>query len=419
VNGSAGTPGLPPESLDEALQRLRAERDSISAALLDLESHHAHRLLKGAELAGETLRRWAATRDRIRLLWELFDLYRQTLTRVERFHARRPRPGTPEFAELTHLLTGPAVELTGEEIPLANRSLLGPARSSERLTLDELVARMNRTFAGVTEVIAAVDAAWSALLPRLSQVEEYERKAAGLLGSLQPAEADASRLDKMRRNLADLRVAVLSDPLSLVARSNVETDRFDRIERDLSVLCEELAVAVRIRDEGGAGQSGELGVVVEQVAAAQTEARRARERVLLRIDVPGLPDIPDLAGPLRERLAALAELRRQHRWIDLARRTAGLERAASDALDQLSTAMSTITAPLEHRDELRGRLEAYGAKAVRLGYAEDAELCRLHERAHDLLWRAPCDLRQATMAVKTYQQAVGRRQRRGRELGAP
>lgn len=416
MTGGTSKPPLSWERVEQALQRLHAEQDTISTALLDLENHHGHQLLDGAELTGATGRRWAETQGRIRSLWQMFDLYRRTLARVEELHDRRPRPGHPGLAELTRLITGAAVELTGEEIPLQDRSLLGPARSSEWLTLDELVTRMNGIYAEITEVVAAADAAWSELLPRLSCSAEVMREVEELLRSLEPVGAGQDRAARIGQELAEVRAAVLTDPLSLVGDGAVDTTAIDQLDTDLAAFRDELTAAGEIQREF-AGQVRDIGRVLERVEAAQTEAVQARERVLTRIDAPTLPSIRNLAGPLRDRLVSLGELHRQGRWLDLAKRTAGLRRSAADALDQISATLGAITAPLHRRDELRGRLEAYGAKAAQLGYGEDSNLARLHQQAHDLLWRAPCDLRQATMAVKTYQQAVGLLQRQGRELG--
>jgi hypothetical protein len=58
------------------------------------------------------------------------------------------------------------------------------------------------------------------------------------------------------------------------------------------------------------------------------------------------------------------------------------------------------------REELRGLLGAYKAKAARLGAAEDGVLAQRYDRARDLLWTAPCDLAAAADAVSGYQQAV-------------
>ena len=61
---------------------------------------------------------------------------------------------------------------------------------------------------------------------------------------------------------------------------------------------------------------------------------------------------------------------------------------------------------LDRRAELRGLLDAYQAKAARLGAAEDTELGKLYAQAHDLLWTAPCDLAAAAAAVTSYQEAI-------------
>jgi hypothetical protein len=68
--------------------------------------------------------------------------------------------------------------------------------------------------------------------------------------------------------------------------------------------------------------------------------------------------------------------------------------------------VANLTGLLERRTELRGRLEAYRAKATKLGHAEDAALSVLHRAAHDVLFTAPCDLAEATRAVGRYQRAV-------------
>jgi hypothetical protein len=61
---------------------------------------------------------------------------------------------------------------------------------------------------------------------------------------------------------------------------------------------------------------------------------------------------------------------------------------------------------LSRRDELRGLLDAYKAKAGRLGAAEDPDLAARYYQAHELLWTAPCDLNAAADAVSHFQQAV-------------
>jgi hypothetical protein len=65
-----------------------------------------------------------------------------------------------------------------------------------------------------------------------------------------------------------------------------------------------------------------------------------------------------------------------------------------------------VAALVARRDELRGLLGAYKAKAARLGAAENEDLAARYDQARELLWTAPCDLAAATAAVTGYQQAI-------------
>jgi hypothetical protein len=67
---------------------------------------------------------------------------------------------------------------------------------------------------------------------------------------------------------------------------------------------------------------------------------------------------------------------------------------------------AAATDALDKREELRGLLRAYKAKAARLGAAEDPDLAARHDEAHGLLWTAPCDLAAAEAAVLAYQRAI-------------
>jgi hypothetical protein len=61
---------------------------------------------------------------------------------------------------------------------------------------------------------------------------------------------------------------------------------------------------------------------------------------------------------------------------------------------------------LAARNELRGRLDVYRAKALSRGLAEDATLDPLGERARAALYIAPCDLDAARAALHEYQDAL-------------
>ncbi|WP_034483508.1 hypothetical protein [Actinomadura oligospora] len=392
------------EEADEALARLRDERDRISAGLLDLDGHPGRRMLDGAAMSGVSAELQARVADRMARLWLLFDRYRGALAAAEELRARHARPKTPELTELTRLLDGRAVELEPEHVPLEKRGLLG-GPGPERLTLQATVRRMTGLYDEVTRDVAAVDAAWSALLPALEAAETRHREAAALAAAL---EASLAEVDGLGREVAEAGRVVRSDPLSLAGKSGPDTSALTALAHRLGEVAARLREAMRLR-EGYAGRLANAESLISEVRRAHEAALRAYAEALEKIASPGLSEPSDLAGSLADRLAALRSLPATGRWDELAERLADLERAAADARARKQRERDLAAGLLERREELRGRLAAYRVKAARLGLAEDAELLRIHERARELLWTSPCDLRAATVALSGYQQAVNSR----------
>jgi hypothetical protein len=390
------------EGVDHALAQRRDERDRISAALLDLENQQGYQLLEGAALSGPTRGRWEEAQAQVTALWQVFDAYARVLDEAEQLRRRSTRPGQGVLAELTRLLGGESVELAKGEIPLEQRTLLDPP--AERLSLDAAVDRMKSAYDRAREAIAPVDDAWTALLPALGEAEDAWRAVHALSQALE--EDSDPALDRIGRELAEARGVICADPLSLVrADGQADTQRLEAIRAELAERRSGLEEADRLRG-GHDERIQRIEAILGQVEETTAKARQARDVVLVKIVSPGLPDIHDPAPALRERLAALGTLRGQGRWAALAARVDELETAAAAALDQARGTLHTIEGLLDRRAELRGRLEAYTAKAARLGHAEDAELVRLQEQAKSMLWAAPCDLRQATVVLAAYQHAV-------------
>src|SRR5262249_24968239 len=157
---------------------------------------------------------------------------------------------------------------------------------------------------------------------------------------------------------------------------------FDGVDAALGALRSRLEEAVRVRAEYDV-RLRRIEETIGLIRTAEDEALRVRERVLAKIASPMLPDLPESSAALADRLAALGAV--QGRWTDLAERVTQLEEAAASALEQTRTTVRTIAGVLERRNELRGRLDAYRAKAGRLGGSEDPVLTDLYQRAHDLL----------------------------------
>lgn len=393
------------EGVDHALRQLRADAERISAALLDLDSHAGSQLLKGARLTGETWRRWDETQRKVATLWRLFDAYTSVLDEATALRDSTNRPDVDVLLTLTAMLTGPSVDLPDGEVPLDQRTLLGPER--KRVTLDEAVQLMSDEYEAAAAVVVAADNAWTALLLPLDDVEEGWRDAARVAHELDGVRHP--ELDRIGRELTAFGRIVRTDPLSLVSGSGSEakadTSRLEALSKALEAFRAELAGAVAARD-GHTALVDRLTGAIDEVAEAEREARESRETALLKIDSPGLPDPVEPSAGLRDRLAALAALCAEGRWRELAARSADLERAVATALDRVRADRDLAAGLLDRRAELRGRLQAYQAKAGRLGLAEDARISGLHDRARDLLWTAPCDLRAATAALAEYQRAI-------------
>ncbi|QKG26064.1 hypothetical protein ACTIVE_7717 [Actinomadura verrucosospora] len=393
------------DGADRALAHLRDEKERISTALLELEGHQGYQLLNGAALDGKTRRVQDEVRARMAELWALFDHYGRVLGEAEQLRARHSRPDRQRLAELTRLLAGPSVELPAAEVPLERRTLLA-VPSGERLTLQAVVARMTPLYEDVAKTVAGIDAVWSALLSRLADVEAEQRTAAGLLASLGGTDPD---LDRLTAELGTVAAVVRGDPLALASGGRADTGRLDALRTALADVRRGLEEAHRLRD-GFADRIAGLGTVLDELRGTEAEARRVRDEVHAKIASPVLPDAPDMSATLADRLSAVGRpphgAARGGGWNDLAERVTDLERAMNAALDQARQDVEVVRGLLDRREELRGRLQAYRAKAARLGGSEDAELTAIYERARELLWTSPCDLREATATLAGYQQAI-------------
>ncbi|MFF4820914.1 hypothetical protein ACFY2K_40780 [Kitasatospora sp. NPDC001309] len=424
---SAG-PVLSREEVDRALARLGAERDAVESALLALQDHPGLRLLDGAELSGRTLERWSVAGKGLPLLWALFDRYSEALASARAVRARKAKPGGPELAELTELLTGDAVTVPGGAVPDGPQLLGAPAKLVERISLDALMARMNSWYATVLEVVSAADAVWSALPARidllLAELHRVHTLAASL-GVRPGSHPLGDDLTGLERDLTELRTEVREDPLALWRPARVpaqrgtvpdgeafaspagvvDTERFDRAGRALDGVRLELENLLRLRDDAEERLQG-VGDLLQRADATLAEARRARGEVLAKIASSDVPAVPGPASALRERIVTALDLRQAGQWGRLAPLLDALEDAAAKELARARHSLTEVTQPLAVRAELRGRLDAYKAMAARMRVAEDPEVIERYEKARWLLWSAPCDLRAAAAAVARFQQSL-------------
>ncbi len=394
-----------------------AERDTIQANLLDLDGSFGKRLLAGASLTGETKRRWDVATAAMTTLWETFSAYSAVVDRAAEIQAGARRSPGRGLAELTSLLNGPSVRLTRAASALARGDLTGTAATE--VTPAAAVREMRRAFADVADVVAAAENVWNAVADQLQQVaadlgaarQRTDGLADTMLADTMLADTGLTEaLAQAETELGQLRDLLNSDPLALWLGGpdgrggRVDAARLDRLRQRAAVAVSRADEVAALRENADRRISA-VAATVSAARDAWQDAMAARERAAVKIATALLPAPPKVRG-LADRLAALDTLKAAGRWPRLGSELDLLEKQAAAAVRGCRDAERQATELLDRRDELRGLLDAYQARAAKLGGAEDSELDARYDRARDLLWTAPCDLSAAAAAVTEYQQAV-------------
>ena len=341
----------------------------MAAALVELERHPAHEALAAGTCTGVTAERWSAAGAALAGLWEDFATFRSVLDEA------RARP-----VDRDRLLREASV-LTGD---------------GDKITLVALTARMDAALREVSDVVEVVDATHRAVFAALVPLAERARAALATARELDPEGADTVRLAGA---LADVERALVHDPLALADRpvEDVLAPVAAAVE-PVVVRCAQLA-AVR---DGWAQGLVELEAALAAAESLRDEADRAGRRAQeLIADAP--PIEPDPLPALRAQFAALPGIAG---WPARAVAVQDLRAAVTSTTAALRTAADAAAELVDRRGELRGRFDAYQAKATRLGVAERADVLAAYDRVRDLLWTRPCDLAAATVAVVDYQRLV-------------
>ena len=397
---------LTKERAPAVVQAAVAEHDAIQANLLELDGSFGKRLLEGATLSGQTKQRWEATAASLDDLWQIYSAYSAVVDQAA--EAVRGRLGPAELTRITNLLTGPSVQLAAGPAPLAGRDLADSGR--EDLTVVAAVTRMRRAFGQITEVVSAAEQVWNEMTGKLDAVAAELGRVAPLAASLGD-EALTGNLAAAESELARLRDTLSSDPLSLwqggpdPSARTVDTSSADRLRERVAAAVTRVDELVRLRDDARQ-RIADVTTAAATARAAYEDAAAAWQRAADKIAAEALPAQPLGLADLTARLADLDTLLAAGRWPRLASELDQIERELAAATATSRDAERAVVAVMGRRDELRGMLGAYQAKAARLGAAEDPGLTERYDRAHGLLWTAPCDLTAAADAVTGYQQAV-------------
>jgi hypothetical protein len=376
--------------------------------LLELDDHPGRRLLDGAKLTGATASAWAAASEELQALWVVFEAYQKVLDRVAALRGGpKARLGDREVEALAELLAGRSVALPRQAVPFERRGLLDPASTQDFLTLDEAVKSMTKAYATVKKVAVEAEHAWNVLLDPLDQLSAQVRRARAVADEVDVAgDPVLDRLARIEKDTAELRRRALTDPLGMVAAGSAGSPEVGRLELEAESVRADLERALAARDEFDQ-RVGALRDVIGLIAAAEADAEAARAAVLEKIAAPRIPRPSQAAASLRSKVDALVGERGGRSWTLLGRELSTLVQNSRVILENARKRVSEVRAPLDKRDELRGLLDAYRARAARHGVAERPEPSAAYQAARELLWSAPCDLAAAEQAVRRFQAAVG------------
>ena len=367
---------MTPARPDEATKQLDTTLSQVAGALYDLDNGTDMVFVRAQADAGNSAA--AALVASLALAWERYPLAKDAVERLDAAVAAR------DHATVDALL-GPAA------ITLPDGSTIGASALLEDVALrvEHIAADVGRMAATAREAVARLDAA------RVTFGDLLVR--AGAVGADDDVELKVVR-DALERDTA----AVAADPAGATGLGDLDQllatarERVELLERRHQELPGQLAAAASRLDE--------IQAFVAQGAEALA---RTREKIAAPAGVAAPPDLS--AGGDR----ALPP------WLDRirAQADAGAYEAAGAALDAWSQAADAAlaearrvaeanAAPLHRRNELRGLLDAFRAKAAASGGDEDGRLARLYAQAKDILYSAPCDLPAAEALVQEYMGAA-------------
>ncbi|GAA5144859.1 hypothetical protein GCM10023321_01880 [Pseudonocardia eucalypti] len=380
-------------ALDAELARRTEQEARIAAALVELDGHPGRALLTAGPLSGETARRWSDASPRYDALWRDFERLRAVLTEARELRDRRgPRA-------MVDLLFGRCIEPDPAEPAALPDRLRSAGAAVERIDLQHLVSRIDEAFHQVSTIVVEVDRVRGEFLAEYAPLVERLRAARALADELgldpaDPAVTDAAALAERAHQLD---ASASADPLG-----SPHTGRLAELAPALGTLETWLAGLARHRDNWAASVTEVTEGLrrADSLLASVDEAHRRGREVIAN---PHLAPVPDRLPALRIELDRLATVNGWSARADAMDRLRARLRAAAE---ELREALRLAEELVDRRAELRGRYEAYRAKASRLGRGEQPEVLELDRRLRQLLWSRPCDLAAATRALVEYQRLV-------------
>ncbi len=370
------------QSPDHALRGLGDALSALAQTLFAVESSPDLVFVKSQADAGGPAAT-AATRvvDLLAGLWEEYPLAKDVVDRLGAALAAR------DHAAVAHLLGPDAVAL-----PDGSTRYVGALIDDLRARADGVVGEAARLAGVAREALARLDAA--ALEVR------------GLVARARSVGADGDvEVEAVTAALAQATAAVVADPTATEPLAALDralaaaVRRVDHLERSQGELPARLVTARSDLDE-----------IRRLVRVGADAAAMARVKIA---DPAGLLDpldgaaidgaAADALGPWLVRIEAQAGA---GEWDAAASEHDRWRRTADRWLADARRVATANGAAIARRNELRGLLQAFRAKSMAMGRAEDPDLVGLHHAAEQALYVAPCDLVRAERLVADYLRAV-------------
>jgi hypothetical protein len=381
--------------IDRRVADLRALLDRTSASLVELDADVTRQLLeRSTVLRGATSESWREAAARHANLWKMQFAIDKVFTQIVEERGTRKTPTPQVLARLDQLLIGPCVEVPDESEP-DRRRLIDSDADASRCSIEQALDRMSADYDVVTALLTRVAVVWGDCTERLEQLETQvsELFARVRACGIRPT----NQLRVIADEVATACTLAREDPLSLSADSlELLVQRLDRarVTVDGTVRAEE-ARAIELAD------ADEL--VQASVAAAQAcrdEFEVLAQRVVVRDASRAALDT--LANDVE---ALRTELERARR-LDSEGAAATISRRSGSLRIELGRLAESERAWAERREELRGLLRAYRAKANAVGLAEDLEVDAAYLEAQDQLYSSPCDLDAAERLLTEFRHTI-------------
>lgn len=390
--------------VDIVLTDWRQKVDAANQNLLELYDLPAYQRVSGmgnppTGLTGVSQQRLGEALTAIERLFEDLELLNQTIDRARRLRQELPTLfiSQERLQEIYQLLTGASIQIQSIQTPLAQRDLLTPNLQVRSISATDLLERMMSAFRVAADTLVGVDLAWTRLE---SQLVDSHRELTALQQLAQQLQVPISpALSAAQANFSKLQVEIDRDPLGVELTVDRELQPLlSATRRELESLAQQrqqlradLATATR--------QLQELRQLnLESIAAASESQDKIRH------DLPIGAIVPDAEIVAMEQwLARLLATFEAGKFVPA---SVGLTNWGQKICEYTNSARAALVAnrlPLATRLELRGRVDALGAKALAKGKAEDPVLADLTVRSRQALYSSPTDLAEAIDLVKQYE----------------